>query len=131
MVSKACHSGDSSSTFPSAAHIPRWAVPVCDWVGYSLGITAVRTSPDASRAARRPAPPAPTITASYVWVTLIRSPELGGVEGEHDHRPQDEQHQPDDAEGPVPGQPAARRADVVLDDDPDPVDAVEEGQGQH
>src|SRR5919106_521026 len=131
MVSKACHSGESSSTFPSAAHIPPWAVPVCDRVGYSLEITAVRTCPEASRAARRPAPPAPTITASYVWVTVIGSDESGGVEGEHDDRPKHEEREADDAEGPIPDQPPSGPAHVVLDDDPDPVDAVEQGEGEH
>jgi hypothetical protein len=72
IVSKACHSGESSSTLPRAAHIPPCAVPVCERVGYSFEITAVLTCSDASMAARSPAPPAPTITASYVWLTVIR-----------------------------------------------------------
>jgi hypothetical protein len=37
---------------------------VWERVGYSFEITAVFTRPDASIAARSPAPPAPTITAS-------------------------------------------------------------------
>ena len=70
-MSNACHSGESSSTFASAAQTPPCAVPVCERVGYSFEITAVFTRSDASIAARRPAPPAPTITASYVWKVVI------------------------------------------------------------
>src|SRR4029453_14814318 len=70
MVSKVCHSQLSSSTFARAAHMPPWAAPVWERVGYSLVMTAVRARLEASRAARRPAPPAPTITTSKVccWV---------------------------------------------------------------
>jgi hypothetical protein len=63
-VSNACHSQESSSTFASAAHTPPCAAPVWDRVGYSFEMTAVRTCCDVSSAARMPAPPAPTITAS-------------------------------------------------------------------
>src|SRR5919109_2064648 len=118
MVSKVCHSGESSSTLPSAAHIPPWAVPVCERVGYSFEITAVLASPEASSAARSPAPPAPTITASYTWVVVIGSAELSGIEGEHDDRAEDEQREPHDGERPVPGEPPTRAPDVVLDDHP-------------
>src|SRR5919198_3800515 len=70
MVSKVCHSQLSSSTLARAAHIPPCAAPVWERVGYSLEITAVLARPDASRAARSPAPPAPTITTSKecCWV---------------------------------------------------------------
>src|SRR5215207_5647 len=70
MVSKVCHSQLSSSTLARAAHIPPWAAPVWERVGYSLVITAVRPRRELSSAARRPAPPAPTITTSKVccWV---------------------------------------------------------------
>src|SRR5512132_22267 len=70
MVSKVCHSQLSSSTLARAAHMPPWAAPVWERVGYSLVITAVRARREASSAARRPAPPAPTITTSKVccWV---------------------------------------------------------------
>src|SRR5207248_1436835 len=66
MVSKVCHSHESSSTLASAAHMPPWAAPVCERVGYSLVRTAVWHFPAVSMAARSPAPPAPTTTASYV-----------------------------------------------------------------
>src|SRR5919106_2835519 len=108
--------------------MPPCAVPVWDRVGYSFEMTAVLTSPAASRAARRPAPPAPTITASYTCVVVIRSAELRRVEGEHDHRAQHEQREPHDPEGPVPGQPRSRTPHVVEDDGPHPHDAVKEPQ---
>src|ERR1700742_2209454 len=47
--------------------MPPCAAPVCERVGYSLVSTAVRTRGPASMAARMPAPPAPTITTSYLW----------------------------------------------------------------
>src|SRR5215216_157702 len=79
MVSKVCHSQLSSSTLARAAHIPPWAAPVWERVGYSLVITAVRARRELSSAARRPAPPAPTITTSKVccWVIGDSSGSLG------------------------------------------------------
>ena len=44
-------------------------------------MTAVRTRSDASIAARSPAPPAPTITASYVCVVVISAHVSGHFEG--------------------------------------------------
>ena len=70
---------------------------MCERVGYSFEITAVFTRSDASIAARRPAPPAPTITASYVWKVVIGSDgprPLARVEREHDDRAEDEQANP-------------------------------------
>src|SRR6476661_4575341 len=67
MVSKVCHSQLSSSTLARAAHMPPCAAPVCDRVGYSFVSTAVRARLPDSMAARMPAPPAPTITTSYLW----------------------------------------------------------------
>lgn len=63
-----CHRQSSSSIFPNAALIPPCAATVWDLVGNSLVITAV-LNPSCTRpkAARRPAPPAPTTTASYSW----------------------------------------------------------------
>lgn len=54
-----------TSMLPRAALIPPWAATVCDRVGNNLLITAVR-KPSCTRpkAARKPAPPAPTTTAS-------------------------------------------------------------------
>jgi len=49
---------------PSAAQTPPCAAPVCERVGYSFEITAVRTRSDSSIAARMPAPPAPITSAS-------------------------------------------------------------------
>src|SRR5215211_1545835 len=77
MVSKVCHSQLSSSTFARVAHIPPWAAPVWERVGYSLVITAVRARRELSSAARRPAPPAPTITTSKVCCWAVMSYHLG------------------------------------------------------
>ena len=41
-------------------------------------MTAVFTRPEASIAARSPAPPAPTITASYVWVVVTVDGHFAG-----------------------------------------------------
>src|SRR4029450_13041722 len=76
MVSKVCHSQLSSSTLARAAHMPPWAAPVWERVGYSLGITAVRGRRELSSAARRPAPPAPTITTSKVCCWTVMSYHL-------------------------------------------------------
>lgn len=51
--------------FPNAALMPPWAATVCDLVGNNFEMQAVlkpcSTNP---KAARSPAPPAPTTTAS-------------------------------------------------------------------
>lgn len=61
-----CHRQSSSSIFPKAAFIPPCAATVWDLVGKSFVITAVlKPSCTKPKAARRPAPPAPTTTASY------------------------------------------------------------------
>src|SRR5215217_6011607 len=132
MVSKVCHSQLSSSTFARAAHIPPWAAPVWERVGYSLVITAVRARRELSSAARRPAPPAPTITTSKVCCWVIRG-LLGGLGGEREDRegaegPGEADHGGVDAlvdEAPEAG------AGVVVDDHPQAVAAVEQGQGEH
>lgn len=51
--------------FPSAAFIPPYAATVCDQVGNNLDIQAVLNPCSLNpKAALRPAPPAPTTTAS-------------------------------------------------------------------
>src|SRR5215211_7947041 len=131
MVSKVCHSQLSSSTLARAAHIPPWAAPVWERVGYSLVITAVRARRELSSAARRPARPAPKITTSKVccWVMGL----LGGLGGEGEDRER--------AQGPgqadnggvdtlVEEAPGAG-AGVVVDDHPQAVAAVQQSQGEH
>src|SRR4029453_971664 len=130
MGSKVCRSQLSSSTFARAAHIPPWAAPVWDRVGYSLVITAVRARRELSSAPPRPAPPAPTITTSKVCCWVI-SGLLGGLGGEGEDR--------QGAEGP--GQADHGRGDALVDEaaeagagevvdaQPRAVAAVEQGQG--
>src|SRR3954470_16059678 len=95
-------------------------------------MTAVFTRSDASIAARRPAPPAPTITASYVWkvvIALRRSP-LARVEREHDERAEDEKGEAEDVEQRVDGEPCAGPTHVVLRDHAEPVDPVEQREDE-
>src|SRR6266545_2441100 len=109
--------------------MPPWAVPVWERVGYSLEMTAVRTRSEASMAARSPAPPAPTITASYVWTVVTRSRRSrppAGVEGEDDDRPQRQEPEADHVEEHVHGEPRARPLHVVLHDHPHAVDPHEQ-----
>src|SRR5512132_552801 len=131
MVSKVCHSQLSSSTLARAAHMPPWAAPVWERVGYSLVITAVRARRDASSAARRPAPPAPTITTSKVccWVMRLLG-RLGGEgeDGEGAQGPGQADHGGGDA---LVEQPPGAGAGVVVDDHPQAVAAVQQGQGEH
>src|SRR5512132_260474 len=113
--------------------MPPWAVPVWERVGYSLEMTAVRTRSEASMAARSPAPPAPTITASYVWTVVTRSRRSrppAGVEGEDDDRPQREQAEADHVEQHVHREPRARPLHVVLHDHPQAVDPMEQRQDE-
>lgn len=64
------HRQSSSVIFPRAALIPPCAATVCDRVGKSLVMHAVLKPASAHpMAARSPAPPAPTTTASYSWST--------------------------------------------------------------
>ena len=64
-VSKACHFHESSVMFPKAALIPPYAATVWDLVGNNLEIQAVLNPySDRPKAALKPAPPAPTTTAS-------------------------------------------------------------------
>src|SRR5687767_3349309 len=96
-------------------------------------MTAVRTRPEASMAARRPAPPEPTITASYVCLTVISggARPRRGVEREYDHGPQHEQREPEHVEEHVGREPGAGRFDVVEDDDAQPVDPVDQRKREH
>ena len=72
-----CQTQLSGSILPKAALMPPWAATVCERVGNSLVTTAV-LKPSATRpkAARRPAPPAPTTTASNWWSTTVYSLEI-------------------------------------------------------
>src|SRR5207302_2062460 len=64
-VSYMCQFQLSSPILPSAAPTPPCAATVCDRVGNTLDNTAVLTpASDNCSAARSPAPPAPTTTAS-------------------------------------------------------------------
>src|SRR5882672_11810362 len=64
-VSYMCHSHESSPMLPSAAPIPPCAATVCERVGNTLESTAtLKPASDNCSAARSPAPPAPTTTAS-------------------------------------------------------------------
>src|SRR3954463_10436957 len=57
--------------------MPPWAAPVCERVGYSLVSTAVRARWPDSMAARIPAPPAPTMTTSYLWTCMLDALSVG------------------------------------------------------
>ena len=63
----ACHLQSSSVMLPRAALMPPCAATVWERVGNSLVMHAVvNPASDRPVAARRPAPPAPTTTASYL-----------------------------------------------------------------
>src|SRR6266540_6580972 len=108
-------------------------------------MTHVLTCLDASRAARRPAPPAPTTTASYLWkvVTSAASAVEGGpkrladvrppagVEREHHDGPEGEEHEAGDQPHAIDGGPQARPAHVVEGDRSQAVDPMQQGQGEH
>src|SRR5882672_10897976 len=96
-------------------------------------MTAVRTRSDVSMAARSPAPPAPTITASYVWVVAMSahvSRPLRWIEGEHDHRAQNEEREAEHVEDHVDREPQAGLAHVIERDHAQSVDAVDEREYQ-
>ena len=70
-VSYMCQRQSSSVMFPSAALIPPCAATVWERVGKSFVTQAVlKPASAAPMAARKPAPPAPTTTTSYVWSTV-------------------------------------------------------------
>src|SRR6266702_3168690 len=69
-----CHSHESSPMLPSAAPIPPCAATVCERVGNTLESTATLKPASANcSAARRPAPPAPTTTASKLRLATATS----------------------------------------------------------
>jgi len=70
-VSYMCQRQSSSPILPSEAEMPPWAATVCERVGKTLLMQAVRR-PDSLQptVARRPAPPAPTTTTSKVWSVM-------------------------------------------------------------
>ena len=73
-VSYMCQCQWSSSELPSEAATPPCAATVCERVGKTLVMTAVlRPDSDSCSAARRPAPPAPTMTASKVRLVIFTS----------------------------------------------------------
>src|SRR3954463_12813744 len=66
-VSYMCQRQSSGPMLPSAAEMPPWAATVCERVGNALVRQAVRKPAcEQPTVARRPAPPAPTITTSKV-----------------------------------------------------------------
>src|SRR5205823_1456415 len=87
-------------------------------------------------AARIPAPPAPTITTSYLWNCMgkVSVASVRGhvrVEREDHHRAdgQDQHHR--DVEQDLQPEPRAVLAGVVVDDRAQPVAAVDLGEPQH
>ena len=70
-VSYMCQRQSSSPMLPSEAATPPCAATVCERVGNTLVMHAVRRpASEQPTTARRPAPPAPTTTTSKVcWVT--------------------------------------------------------------
>src|SRR5262249_17041173 len=93
IVSYMCHCQESSPMLPSAAPIPPWAATVCERVGNTLESTATaRPASESCSAARSPAPPAPTTTASKLrFASATLSPE-------YLHRPAGAADQPQDGE---------------------------------
>src|SRR2546425_9149906 len=83
IVSYLCHIQLSSPMLPSAAPMPPCAATVCERVGNTFESTATRNpAPARSSAARRPEPPAPTMTASNLrtgGVMSLSSPEDRGA----------------------------------------------------
>jgi hypothetical protein len=56
---------------PSEAEMPPWAATVCERVGNTFVMHAVRNPAwEQPTVARSPAPPAPTTTTSKVWSTM-------------------------------------------------------------
>src|SRR5512140_3266164 len=86
MVSYMCHSQLSSPMLPSAAPTPPCAATVCERVGKTFERTAtLRPALESSSAARRPEPPAPTITTSNLRMEsamALPAPEDG--DGPHE-----------------------------------------------
>ena len=70
-VSYMCQRQSSGPMLPSDAEMPPWAATVCERVGNTLEMQAVRRPAcEQPTVARRPAPPAPTTTTSKVWSVI-------------------------------------------------------------
>ena len=70
-VSYMCQRQSSGPILPSAAEMPPWAATVCERVGNTLLMQAVRSPAcEQPTVARRPAPPAPTTTTSNTWSVI-------------------------------------------------------------
>src|SRR5262249_40809878 len=70
-VSYMCQRQSSSPMLPSAAAMPPCAATVCERVGKTFVMQAVRSPASAQpTTARRPGPPAPTPTTSTVWSSI-------------------------------------------------------------
>ena len=71
-VSYMCQRQSSGPMLPSEAEMPPCAATVCERVGNTLVMQAVRRPAcEQPTVARRPAPPAPTTTTSKVWSTIV------------------------------------------------------------
>src|SRR5689334_9914287 len=88
-------------------------------------------------AARIPAPPAPTMTVSYLWICIgvasLSSPGLADVrvEGEDHQRTEHDGERRRGEEQRLEPEPGVRLLGVVVDDGPQAVAAVQHGQPQH
>src|SRR5512139_725624 len=132
-VSYMCHSQESSPMLPSAAPIPPCAATVCERVGNTLDNTATERPLSAScRAARSPAPPAPTTTASKLRVASAKSDSPEDL-----HRPAGAGDEPQDRRD-LQREPKAGGVDIVHEDVAHPDPGVNqharhehEGRGAH
>src|SRR5437879_92362 len=114
--------------------MPPWAAPVWERVGYSLVSTAVRLRFVDSMAARMPAPPAPTMTVSYLWICMVASaPGLLDVrvEGEDHQRAEEDGEHRGGVQQRLQPEPRGVPLGVVVDDRPQAVGAVQHRQPQH
>src|SRR5512134_4132374 len=106
-----CHSQLSSPMLPSAAPTPPCAATVCERVGKTLESTATLSpAEESSSAARRPEPPAPTITASN-----LRTASAMSAAPEDGHGPHEVEHEGGAGQG-LQRQADSRRLHVVHDD---------------
>src|SRR5574340_23692 len=108
-----CQCQSSSLTLPSAAVMPPWAETVWERVGNTLDASATLKSDLAScSAARRPAPPPPTITASKVRLAIAIQMlhKIWAVpQQQARHEQQRRQAEPQGAEQAAPGVEIERR----------------------
>src|SRR5437764_11902015 len=86
-------------------------------------------------AARIPAPPAPTITTSYLWNCIRKAPGSAGgdvrVEGEDHHGADGHDQRHRHVEQDLQPEPRAVLAGVVVDDGAQAVAAVQLGEPEH